>query len=104
MNADPSIPTPSRWFRSREEIAQAGYVPGWSKPNPGGGMFPVRYSVPARVGDLAVVFGLGQWREGVIVKITPSYVFAQYHVASSDRLWVGKGDRTGKSSDLYIRP
>jgi hypothetical protein len=88
VQPDPTIPTPSRWFRERPGLP---YVPGWTADAP----LPV-------VGRRAVVFGLGQWREGVIVKVTRSYVFAQYHVASSDRLWVGRGSRTGNSTDLYL--
>ena len=91
MQPDPTIPTPSRWFHSRDAVLLAGFMPGWAETD----------NVPA-VGGRAVVFGLGQWREGVIVKVTRSYVFAQYHVASSDRLWVGKGDRTGQRTDLYL--
>lgn len=99
MQPNPEILTPSRWFRSRDEVISAGFAPGWRQAS---GRIGV--NVTAYIGGRAVVFGLGQWREGVIVKVTDSYVFAQYHVASSDRLWVGKGSRTEQRTDLYIRP
>jgi hypothetical protein len=90
MNADTSIPTPSRFFRSRGELY--GYVPGWN-------------GEPVEIGERCVVYGLGQWREAVVVKVTKGYVYGQYRVASSDRWWVGKGSRTGiNGTNLYVRP
>lgn len=75
---------------SRAQIEAAGYVPGW-------------HGEPATVGDKAVAYGTGQWREGVVVKVTPTYVFVQYTAPSSGRVWVTKGRRDGReSTDLYV--
>lgn len=90
MRPDESIATPGRWFRERPGYP---YVPGWTADAPE----PV-------VGHRCVIFGLGQWREAVIVKVTRTYVFGQYFVASSRRYWVGKGTRDGNyRTDLYLR-
>lgn len=56
-----------RMFRSREEIEAAGFTPGWKADAPA----PV-------VGDLAVVFSRGNWRQGVVTKVTPSKVHIEY--------------------------
>lgn len=77
-------------YMTRGTIEAAGYVPGW-------------HGEPATVGDRAVAWGTGRWREGVVVKVTPTYVFVQYTAPSSGRVWVTKGRRDGReSTDLYV--
>ena len=79
-------------LNTRADIIAAGYVPGW-------------HGEPATVGDTCVVYARGGWRESTITKLTPTYVYADVITPTSPDLHtVGRGDRTGRVSDLYVRP
>lgn len=73
-----------RFFRTREEIVAQGYVPGW-------------HGEPVEVGDRAVIYGRGQWREVIVTKVTPSYVEGVYTTPGA----VQENDRI---RDLYLNP
>lgn len=78
-------------LRTRDDIARAGFVPGW-------------HGEPVAVGDTVVVYGRGQWRRGLVFKVTATLVHAWVSTPASPTLMtVAKGDRTGlKGSNLYV--
>lgn len=60
-----SLMEQARFFRSREAIEAAGFVPGW-------------HGEPVAVGEQAVMYGRGQWRLCVVTKVTAKVVTGVY--------------------------
>lgn len=79
-------------YRTRSEIVAAGFVPGWDHGT-------------ANVGDLAVVHATGQWRRGVITKVSLKVVTVAVVTPSNpDRVQFAQGRRDNGKTDLYVQP
>ena len=76
---------------TRADIERAGLVPGWN-------------GEPCRMGERAAAYGTGQWRIGIIVKVTPTYVWVRYTAPTSGRVWDAKARRDGRDTALYVEP